>query len=119
MEFASGVHGVYTQVFFTRRDAGSRGATVSGYLGTVGFDWHTNQMKRVRHHEPFTDTVKAGEGLSHFGGDDELARDFIGLIDGKLKQSRTPIETGLRSVFSCLACKRSAETGRSLAVYQM
>ena len=118
LEFASGVHGVYTQVFFTRRDAATRGATVSGYLGTVSFDWYSNSLKRVRHHEPFTDTVKAGEGMSHFGGDDELARDFVGLISGKLKQSRTPIESGLRSVFSCLACKQSAATGRPLAVYQ-
>jgi predicted dehydrogenase len=118
VEFESGAHGIYTQVFFTRRDAGARGATVSGYHGTVSFDWYRNELKRVRHHAPFTDTVKPGEGMSHFGGDTELALDFIGLIQGKRK-SRTPIETGIQSVYSCLAAKESAETGRFVRVRQV
>ncbi|MDD2709179.1 MAG: Gfo/Idh/MocA family oxidoreductase [Verrucomicrobiae bacterium] len=118
VEFASGAHGVYTQVFFSRRDAAARGATVSGYHGTVGFDWYRNELKRVRHHAPFTDTIKADGGMSHFGGDDELARDFIGLIRGKCK-SRTPIETGIRSVHVCLAAKESAETGRFVKVRRL
>ena len=37
LEFASGAHGIYTQVFYARRDAATRGATVSGYMGTVRF----------------------------------------------------------------------------------
>lgn len=52
--------------------------------GTLSFDWYKNEMKHVRHHEPFTDTIIAGEGLSHFGGDAELAEDFIGPILGLL-----------------------------------
>lgn len=119
VEFASGAQGVYTQVFYPRRDAASRGATVSGYMGTLSFDWYTNSMKYVRHHAPFTDTTKAAEGMSHFGGDDELATDFISLIQGKIKRSRTPIETGLRSVYSCLACKESAATGKFVKVRQL
>lgn len=118
IEFASGAHGAYTQVFYSRRDSATRGATVSGYLGTVSFDWYTNQLKRVRHHAPFTDVTKAGEGQSHFGGDYELALDFINLVKGK-GESRTPIWAGLRSVYSCLAAKESAEKGRSVAVRQV
>jgi len=118
IEFASGAHGVYTQVFYSRRDAATRGATVSGYHGTVGFDWYTNELKRVRHHQPFTDTTKAGSGMSHFGGDTELARDFIGIIKGKCK-SRTPIWTGIQSAYACLAAKESAEKGRFVKVRQV
>jgi len=118
LEFASGAHGVYTQVFYTRRDAAARGATVSGYLGTVSFDWYTNELTRVRHHAPFSATEHAGEGASHFGGDIELAHDFIGLIRGT-QESRTPIDTGLRSVYACLAAKESAERGRFVAVRQI
>ena len=118
LEFASGAHGAYTQVFYSRRDSATRGATVSGYLGTVGFDWYTNQLKRVRHHAPFTDITKVGEGQSHFGGDTELAIDFIALIKGK-GESRTPIWTGIQSVYTCLAARESAATGRSLAVRQV
>lgn len=118
LEFASGAHGVYTQVFFTRRDAGTRGATVSGYLGTLGFDWYTNELRRVRHHAPFSATEKAGEGASHFGGDAELARDFIGLIQGNAV-SRTPIRTGIQSVYTCLAARESAATRQFVEVRQV
>lgn len=118
VRFASGAHGIYTQVFYARRDAGARGSIVSGYLGTLNFDWYRNELKRVRHHAPFTDTVKAGEGLSHFGGDAGLAEDFIRVIRGK-GQSRTPIETGVQSVYACLAAKASAETGRFVKVRQV
>jgi predicted dehydrogenase len=118
VEFASGVHGVYTQVFYSRRDAGTRGATVSGYHGTVSFDWYRNELRWVRHHAPFTDTTRAGEGASHFGGDMELGRDFINVIRGKGK-SRTPIWTGIQSVYACLAAKQSSRTARFVPVRQV
>ena len=118
VEFASGAHGIYTQVFFTRRDASRRGAIISGYSGTLDFDWYRNDIKYVRHHSPFSDLIKAGEGLSHFGGDDELANDFIGIINGKCK-SRTTIWMGLQSAYACLAAKESAEKGIFVKVRQV
>ena len=54
---------------YARRDAATRGATVSGYMGTVSFDWYTNELHRVRHHAPYSATERAGSGMSHFGGD--------------------------------------------------
>lgn len=118
LEFASGAHGIYTQVFFTRRDAASRGAIVSGYLGTVSFDWYKNELKRVRHHEPFTDLSNPSGGASHFGGDIELARNFLDIIRGRAK-SLTPITTGIQSVYSCLAAKESSLNGRFVKVRQV
>lgn len=118
VEFASGAQGVYTQVFFSRRDAGTRGATLSGYHGTLSFDWYTNSMKYVRHHRPFTDITSAGAGLSHFGGDGELALDFAGLVKGT-RPSRTPIEIGIQSVYACLAAKESSEKRRFINVRQV
>lgn len=117
VEFASGAQGVYTQVFFTRR-IGIRGATISGYHGTLIFDWYENVLKHVRHHVPFTDTVKPDSGLSHFGGDHTLAVNFIDLIQGQAK-SRAPIKAGIQSVYACLAAKSSAETGRFVKVRQV
>jgi predicted dehydrogenase len=119
MEFASGAHGVYTQIFFARRDAAARGATVSGYDGTLSFDWPSSEARYVRHHAPFSDTIRMEEGGAHFGGDEELAADFLGLLRGRQKTVRTPIETGLRSVYTCLACQKSAETGRFVDVRQV
>ncbi|HOL21478.1 MAG TPA: Gfo/Idh/MocA family oxidoreductase [bacterium] len=119
VEFPSGAHGVYTQVFFTRRDAGARGATVSGYMGTVKFDWYKNQLEYVRHHKPFSDTVKTDPGLAHFGGDYELARDLVKLVKDSKYISRTPIETGLASVYTCLAAKESYQKGKFVKVRQV
>lgn len=119
IEFASGAQGVYSQVFFARRDAAARGATVSGYMGTISFDWYANTLRRVRHHQPFTAVEQAGAGLSHFGGDLELAYNFLDIINGKCRQSRTPIETGLASVYACLAARESAETGKFTQVRQV
>lgn len=118
LEFESGAHGVYTQVFFSRRDAARRGATVSGYMGTISFDWYRNELTRFRHHHPFSDTSKASGEASHFGGDDELCRNFLDLMAGKA-ESRTPIELGIQSVHTCLAAKESAENCRFVRVRQV
>ncbi len=118
VEFTSGAHGLYTQVFYSRRDAGRRGATVSGYQGTVSFEWGRNHLTRVRHHKPFTDIVNGAQGLGHFGGDQELARNFLDIIKGKAP-SRTPIRAGIQSVYTCLAAKQSAETGQFVQVRQV
>ena len=118
LEFASGAHGVYTQVFYSRRDAAARGATLSGYQGTLSFDWYTNELKRVRHHAPFSAVERAGEGASHFGGDQELGYSFLDLIKNG-KPSRTPIETGIQSAYACLAATESAQKGRFVSVRQV
>ncbi|MCC7146961.1 MAG: Gfo/Idh/MocA family oxidoreductase [Phycisphaeraceae bacterium] len=118
LEFASGAHGVYSQVFFSRRDAAARGAIISGYHGTLSFDWYVDQLRFVRHHAPFTATEKAGQGASHFGGDQELGFDFLAVMQGT-RPSRTPIQTGLASVYACLAARESAETGKFVPVRQV
>jgi predicted dehydrogenase len=119
LEFASGAHGVYTQVFYARRDAGRRGAIISGYDGTVDFDWFRGDLHRVRHHAPFSATEKASGEASHFGGDIELARDFCDLIEGHIQVSRTPIETGIQSAYACLAARESALKNRYVTVRQV
>lgn len=116
VEFASGAHGIYTQVFYTRRDAARRGAIVSGYKGTVSFDWYKDEINLVHHHRPFSDKITLNGGKSHFGGDHALARDFFELVQGKVRRSRTPIEAGLASIYACLAAKESAETGKFVKV---
>ncbi len=118
LEFASGAHGVYTQVFFVRRDAGKRGARISGYRGSLDFDWCRNDLFYYRHHEPFTDQIKASANMAHFGGDRELALDFLKLIrDGVAP--RAGWKEGLASVYTCLAAKESAETGKFVDVRQL
>jgi predicted dehydrogenase len=119
LQFANGAQGVYTQVFFARRDAAQRGATITGYDGTLSFDWYRNTARYVRHHQPFTDDTTAGEGMGHFGGDHVLAQNFLGLIRGEETTSITPIEAGIQSAYTCLAAKASAEQGCFMDVRQV
>jgi hypothetical protein len=86
-------------------------------MGTVDFDWYTNELRRVRHHAPFSASERASGEASHFGGDLELAYDFIGLIRGT-SASRSPIEVGLQSIYACLAAKESALASQFVAVRQ-
>lgn len=118
LEFANGVKGCYTQVFYSKGEAARRGAIVSGFSGTVDFDWYRNDLKCFHHHEPFTDVVTVGKEAGHFGGDAALAKNFIAIVrDGG--ESLAPIGCGLQSVYACLAAKESAEKGRFLPVRQL
>lgn len=118
LTFANGTVGVYTQVFFTRRDAGSRGAVISGYNGTISFDWATNDIKLVHHHSPETSTSRLEPGSGHGGGDRELAYNFIDIINGHADPLVT-IFDGIQSVYACLAAKQSAETRQFVDVRQV
>lgn len=119
VEFQNGAHGVYTQVFYSLHDAGSRGATISGYDGTLSFDWCQPNLKLVKHFEPRTETVELDEGAdAHFGGDAILAQNFIRLIQGREK-SMTPIQDGLQSVYTCIAARESLHKGRFMNVRQV
>ncbi len=118
LEFANGVTGVYTQVFYSKRDAEARGTTISGYNGTVSFDWYRNEIKRVQHHEPLTDIITLGDGEDHFGGDGILGKNFVDVVC-KGASSISPITVGLQSVYACLAAKESAEKARFVKVRQL
>ena len=117
-EFASGAHGVYSQVFFSRNEAANRGATISGYNGTVSFDWYKNELKHIRHHVPLADTSKVSANMNHFGGDDMLVKNFLDVISCNA-ESKTPIQIGIQSVYACLAARTSANTGQFVKVRQV
>jgi predicted dehydrogenase len=118
LEFASGAQGVFTQVFFSRRNAARRGSIISGYDGTLDFDWTRNDVRHVRHHDPFTSTTMGGEAQSHFGGDAELARNFIAVIEHR-EATASDLHSGLRSVYTCLAAREAARTATVQAVRQI
>jgi predicted dehydrogenase len=47
ISYEEGTHASYTQNFLSRRSAGSRGATITGYQATLSFDWYVGTV-RVR-----------------------------------------------------------------------
>lgn len=118
LEFASGAHGVYTQVFYSRRNAARRGAIISGYNGTLEFDWYSGKFQHIWHHKPYSAEIKMDNQGDHFGGDMELAQNFINIIKGKEK-SRADMRVGLNSIYACLAAKESTKTGMFVDVRQL
>ena len=107
--FENGMHVVYSQDFIVRGEAGKRGARLIGYNGTLEFDWISNKIKVYRHLEPLTEEYTPGAGGgSHFGGDDELADNFINVMLGK-DISHSPLSEGIESANLCLKAKKSSE----------
>jgi predicted dehydrogenase len=115
LEFGNGAKGVYTQVFFVKRTAAARGATVTGWNGTISFDFG-KALKRTWHHEPFDDVMTPSHVDGHGGGDSILAKNFVDVVRGTAKSMAT-IQMGLASAFACLAARESAETGRFVDVH--
>jgi predicted dehydrogenase len=111
LEFANGAKGVYTQVFYAKRGAASRGASFAGQQGTLRFDWCTDKANVYHHQRPFQDEIRVDSDLNHHGGDGVLAENFIKVVKGEA-ESIANIWQGLSSVYACLAAKESAETGK-------
>jgi predicted dehydrogenase len=110
IQYENGMHAVYSQNFFARKQSQIRGARLLGYKGTLEFDFYTGILKVFMHH---TDRVEQYEidtkGKNHFGGDETLAQNFIGIMKGEEK-SQTPLEEGLLSALMCLKADQSATT---------
>jgi predicted dehydrogenase len=111
IEYASGMHAVYSQNFYARNKAARRGATLIGYNGTIEFDWYPEQLKVFMHHEQRVETHEFQTEESHGGGDALLAANFLGVIRGD-EESASPIENGLLNALMCLKAKESAATRR-------
>lgn len=108
ISYENGMHAAYTQNFVVRNKAGSRGARIVGYKGTIYFDWTKNEVNVYHHLENVTETHKFESKGSHFGGDAILCENFIGVMKGKEK-SKAPLSSGILSAKMCLAARKSSE----------
>ena len=110
VRYASGMHVVYTQNFFTRnKHAAKRGAIIAGVGGVVEFDWETSEIIVRKHYETGELRCKVEAIAFHGGGDIKLINNFIGVMLGT-ETSKTPLEQGLLSAYMCLKAKESAES---------
>lgn len=110
IRYENGMHASYSQNFFVRRNAGTRGARFHGYKGTIEFDFTTGLVRVYKHHTPRVDSYQYDLDGGHFGGDSMLAENFINIMQGKA-QSLSSLHDGLLSALMCLKAKQSAESG--------
>lgn len=110
IRYESGMHVSYSQNLFARRAAAARGARLLGFKGTLEFDFYTSELKVYMHHTPRVETYNINtSNMVHSGGDTELAKNFIQLMEGT-DCSRSPLDAGLLSALMCLRASQSAET---------
>lgn len=107
---ANGVIAGYAQNLVSRRNAGARGARVTGYLGTLEFNWYSEQLTVIDHHGREVESRKVTVTTGHHGGDHVLARNFIDVIRG-VAAPRCTLRDGLVSAAVCAAAQRSEERG--------
>jgi predicted dehydrogenase len=109
LQYESGAHLTYTQMFYARRGAAKRGAILTGYKGTASFDWYTDEVVVHHHHSGRIERHRVeSTGGGHHGGDERLAHDFLAILNGT-GPSRATLADGLLSAQLCLMAKRSCE----------
>lgn len=108
LQYENGLHAVYTQNFVARKSAGSRGARIIGYKGTVEFDFNTKTVLYTDHMSDRVERREIATTGSHSGGDRYLAENFIRVMEGT-EPSRSPLSEGILSAKLCLAAKKSAK----------
>ncbi len=105
----------YNQNFVVKKGAARRGCRLIGTSASVEFDFYTGEIREDRYDMPQTVTHVFQSGAhSHFGGDEALALEFMGLMNGIKPES--DLRAGLNSAAVCLAAKRSSESGRLEAI---
>lgn len=109
VQYADGMHAVYTQNFVARKAAGRRGLRIIGYNATLEFEFNSNCIDIFYHNEnknehiDMTDLCKH----SHGGGDLKMIDSYVKMLGGA--RSPAPLSYGILSAKLCLAARRSAE----------
>ncbi len=108
IRYETGMHANYSENHFARKGAGRRGATITGYSGTLNFDFYTGEIKVYRHHSPVVETYQIQKGMSHFGGDHALMYNFVRMMSGDTTVAPT-MEEGFISTIMCMSARDSIE----------
>lgn len=110
IRYPSGLHVNYAENYFARKGAQARGARLSGYRGTLEFDWYQNKLTVHMHHTPRVDTYAYdADTEGHFGGDAQLMLCFAGMMRGE-RTSIAPLEAGFESTLMCIAARASVKS---------
>lgn len=107
--YANGLHVTYTQNFVTRRPAGRRGATITGYLGTLEFDWRSESIVVHDHKRSRTDRIEVKASTGHSGGDMALWKNFLEVVEGD-SIADPDLDDGIHSASLCLNARESCRT---------
>ncbi len=98
----------YNQNFIVKKGAQRRGCRLIGTKGSAEFDFYTAEIRVDHYQAPQTDLSRFNYPPgAHFGGDEELALDFMNVMNGK--KAKANLKDGLISAACCLAARQSSE----------
>lgn len=98
----------YNQNFIVKKGAQRRGCRLIGTKGSAEFDFYSAEIRVDHYQVPQTDQFKFNYPAgAHFGGDEELALDFMNVMNGN--KAKSNLKDGLISAACCLAARQSAE----------
>ncbi len=109
VQYADGMHAVYSQNFVARKAAGRRGLRIIGYNATLEFEFNSNCIDIFYHNENKNEHIDMTELCkhSHGGGDLKMIDSYVKMLGGA--RSPAPLSYGILSAKLCLAARRSAE----------
>lgn len=110
VKYSNGIHVSYSQNFVSRRSAAWRGARVTGYRGTLEFDWYKDAIRVIDHHTTTVEDIRMAGDEDHHGGDTMLMRNFLDVIR-RVDVPHTSLTDGILSATLCLAAQASEESG--------
>ena len=82
VQYESGRHANYVENHVARKNAGGRGGRITGYAGTVDFNWYHNTITVTRHHASTVEKHQIETHAEHSGGDSVLVYDFLKMMHG-------------------------------------
>ena len=108
VQYADGMHAVYSQNFVARKAAGRRGLRIIGYNATLEFEFNSKCIDIFYHNEDKTEHIDMTDLCqhSHGGGDRKMIDSYVKMLGGA--KSPAPLSYGILSAKLCLAARRSA-----------
>ena len=108
VQYADGMHAVYSQNFVARKAAGRRGLRIIGYNATLEFEFNSKCIDIFYHNENKNEHIDMTEECkhSHGGGDLKMIDSYVKMLGGA--KSPAPLSYGILSAKLCLAARRSA-----------
>ena len=109
VQYADGMHAVYSQNFVARKAAGRRGLRIIGYNATLEFEFNSKCIDIFYHNENKNEHIDmtAASEHSHGGGDLKMIDAYVKMLGGE--KSPAPLSFGILSAKLCLAARKSAK----------
>lgn len=108
VQYESGRHANYIENHLARKKAGGRGGRITGYAGTVDFNWYDSTITVYRHHNSTVEKHQLDNSGGHLGGDAILMYDFVKMMHG-INDTAVGMDRGMVTNLMAMAAHKSLD----------